>query len=240
MNARLSELSALTASSSHTVASTHTFGGLAFSTFPVTDGQRRYAMRVVGGDGKLIKPLRVERERRMYELIRRNSELLESSSQFRLLTANKGPEKGPDFIGVNRRGQLVLGEIKAGPLRADAWRQVKGYANRFRKMRKQELERHIIHGGMYSSLDVAGRNLLSSTAKRALLNPSLRRLQLVLVAESFSDRVLEEIRKKGRKATIRRFVKDVKCVEMQVFKIRKKGTIATVTVIAGRARRLRK
>jgi hypothetical protein len=93
---------------------------------------------------------------------------------------------------------------------------------------------------MYKSLDRAGHNLLSSTAKRALLYPSLRRLQLVLVAEAFSDRVLEEISEKRRKATIRKFVKDVKCVEMQVFEVKKKGTIATATIVAGRARRLRK
>jgi hypothetical protein len=166
----------------------------------------------------------------MYGFLDRNPELLASRFHFRILSANKGPEKGPDFIGINRQGQLVLGEIKAGPLNRGRLASNQGL--------REEVWEHVRRGGRFTSLGSAGRNLLSSKAKRALYYPSRRRLQLVLVAEMFSDQVLREIEKKGRTVSIRRFVKDVKCVEMQVFKVRAIGTIVAAAIVSGRARQL--
>jgi len=107
-----------------------------------------------------------------------------------MLCLNKGPEKGPDFIAVNQKGHLLLGEIKRGPMSAVAWHQAKEYARRFGELRKDQLGASLNKAGLSRPLKEAIRGFLGGTAKRALLNPSRRKLQLVLVAESFSDQML--------------------------------------------------
>ncbi len=152
-------------------------------------------MRLAAVEPATPKPRRVHvsREKAIYALLERTPELLEKKAQFRLLSINKGPEKGPDFVAVNKKGHLVLGEIKRGSLSIRAWGQVKTYAKRFAKMRHRELNEEL--SGALRGRDIR-RSLpgfLGSTAWRALLNPSSRRLQLVLVAKGFSDRVLRSI-----------------------------------------------
>lgn len=188
--------------------------------------------------GEQLKQKRFRREKKIYGLLGRIPGLMEKSSQFRFLSINTGPEKGPDFIGLNKKGHLILGEIKAGPLRHEAWNQLKIYGKKFMRMRKNELERVVYRGGIYRTLRGAYKGFLSKTAQMAFLNPSRRRLQFVLVAERFSDRTLKEInsRKIGRK--LHNAVKDIKCLEVCLFRIGSGKTIAVAKIVAGDRRKL--
>jgi len=78
------------------------------------------------------KPRRVPfgRERDIYALFEAMPEILEKPTLFRPLCINKGPEKGPDFIAVNKKGHLLIGEIKNRSFRTDGWIQAKRYASR--------------------------------------------------------------------------------------------------------------
>lgn len=189
-------------------------------------------------DGRPLKYKKFRREKKIYKLLSRIPGLMEKNSQFRFLSINIGPEKGPDFIGLNKKGHFILGEIKAGSLGYGAWGQLKTYGKKFMGMRQKELERIVYRGGIYKSLRSAYKGFLSKTAQMAFLNPARRRLQFVLVAERFSDRTLTEInfRKMGRK--LRNAVKDVKCLKVCLFKADSSKTIVVSEIILGNKRKL--
>ena len=72
-----------------------------------------------------------------------------------------------------------------------------------------------------------------------LLNPSRRKLQLVFVAEHFSDRVLRATTRAGLGSILRTSVTDIKCIELRTYRVPRKATLAVASVVAGRHRRLR-
>lgn len=191
-------------------------------------------------DGRPLKHKKFSREKRIYKLLANIPGLLEKDSQFRLLSINVGPEKGPDFVGLNKRGHIILGEIKAGSLRRDAWKQLKVYGKKFGAMRKAELERVICKGGIFNSLRSAYKRFLSKTAQSAFLNPARRRIQLVLVAERFSDKTLVEINRQKMGRKLRNIVKDIKCLEVRLFKVDTSKIIAVAEIISGNKRKLAK
>src|SRR3989338_6990408 len=195
-------------------------------------------MKAFFTSGEPLKQRRFTREKKIYRLLGRIPSLMEKDSQFRLLSINIGPEKGPDFIGLNKKGHLILGEVKAGSLRNDAWTQVKTYGKKYMKMRQKELEQIVSRGGTYKSLCNAYKGFLSKTAQMALLNPSRRRLQFVLVAERFSDGVLNKINSRNMGYKLRNAVKDIKCMEVCCFKIGAGKTIAVAKIILGSKRKL--
>jgi hypothetical protein len=182
---------------------------------------------------------RFKRERHIYKLLDEAPGLLEKGSRFRLLRLNSRAEKGPDFIGFNKRGHLILGEIKAGSLRANAWRQVKRYAKQFAIKRRKDLEK-IVDRKRFPSLKHAYGNFLSRKAQRALLNPAKRRRQLVLVEERFSDKILARVKREKMNAQLQRYVKDVKCLAVQVYEVPGPGSVAVTEVLSGKWKKLGK
>lgn len=179
------------------------------------------------------KPLR--RERMIYKLLDKAPDLLEKGTQLKLLSLNTRHEKGPDFVGANKRGQLVLGEIKKGSLRPDAWPQIQGYATEFAQMRSRKLDEAI-----QDNAKMELRGFLSRTAWNAFFNPSRRRLQLVLIAEDFSDKILRRATKKNLWSKLQKVVKDVKCIQIQTFAVKGHGEIAVAAGLSGRRRKLRR
>jgi len=188
------------------------------------------------------KPKRVPfgQEKDIYALFEAMPEVLEKPTLFRLLYINKGPEKGPDFIAVNKKGHLLLGEIKNRSFRIDGWIQAKRYAKRFAKMREDELNNELSKVGAGTSVRRAVKGFLGSTAKAALLNPSRRRLQIILVAESFSDKVLRITHRDDLGAPLKSKVKDVKCIVVQTFVVPRAAKFAVAAVISGKRRKLRR
>ncbi|MBI5622996.1 MAG: hypothetical protein HY924_04370 [Elusimicrobia bacterium] len=197
-------------------------------------------MLLVSMKGAQPKPVHFRREKDIYALLKNQPHILEKETQYRMLLINKGPEKGPDFIAVNRRGHLLLGEVKKGPLSLVAWRQIRRYAKRFCKMRKDDLNGVLVKAGIGPlQKTLKGKRLLSSTGWKALLNPSRRKLQLVLVAEGFSDRVLQGMSHDLLGNPLRSKVKDVKCVELRMYRVSGSTQFAIASVIAGNRRQLR-
>jgi hypothetical protein len=190
--------------------------------------------------GHPLKSKSFSRERKIYRLLAKIPGLLEKDTQFRPLKINVGPERGPDFIGLNKKGHLIIGEIKKGTLRRVAWKQVKTYAKKIGKMHKKELESAIYKDGNSMSLKSIYKGFLSKTAQLAFLNPSRRCVQLVLVAERFSDRVLREIHHQKIGHKLDEIVKDVKCLEVNLFKIDSNKTIVISEIILGNRRKLAK
>jgi hypothetical protein len=188
------------------------------------------------------KPRRVPfwRERDIYALFAAMPEVLEKPTLFRLLSINKGPEKGPDFIAVNKKGHLLIGEIKNRSFRTDGWIQAKHYAKRFAKMREPALDTELGRAGVHAGIRKAVKGFLGSTAMRALLNPSGRRLQSILVAESFSDKVLRSTRRDDLGVPLKSKVKDVKCIVVRMFAVPRAARFAIATVITGKRRKLRR
>jgi hypothetical protein len=176
-------------------------------------------MRLVSMTGPHPKRIPLKRERMIYKL----------------LSLNTGPEKGPDFVAANKRGHLVLGEIKRGSLRPDAWPQIQTYAKKFGEMRWRELDA-AIKGVTKKEL----QGFLSRTAWNAFFSPSRRKLQLVLIAEDFSDQVLRRAARKNLNARLQRVVKDVKCIQIQTFHVKGHGEIAVASGLSGRRRKLRR
>ena len=84
------------------------------------------------------------------------------------------------------------------------------------------------------------KGFLDPTAKRALLNPSKRRLQIILVAEGFSDKVLRSTRRDNLGSPLKSKVKDVKCIEVQTFAVPRAAKFAVAAVISGKRRKLRR
>jgi hypothetical protein len=190
-------------------------------------------------DGRQLGTKQFPREKKMYKLLAKIPGLLESKSQFRPLRINKRAEKGPDFIAINKKGHLILGELKVGTLAYVAVNQMKRYARRFIKMRQKDLEKQI-DKKEYSSLQEAYKNFLPKKARNALLNPSRRRLQLVLVAERFSDNALKEVNRLMPRGKLRKSVKDIKCLKLQLFRSNSAKAIAVGEIISGNKRRLSK
>ena len=180
------------------------------------------------------------REKDIYALFKAMPQVLEKPTLFRLLYMNKGPEKGPDFVAVNKKGHLLLGEIKNRSFRIDGWTQAKRYAKRFSKMREDELDIELCKVRAGTSVRRAVKGFLDPTAKRALLNPSRRKLQIVLVAERFSDKVLRRTHRKDLGAPLKSKVKDVKCIEVQTFAVPQAAKFAVAAVISGKRRKLRR
>jgi len=188
------------------------------------------------------KPRRVPfgQERDIYALFEAMPEVLEKPTLFRPLCINKGPEKGPDFIAVNKKGHLLIGEVKNRSFRTDGWIQAKRYAKRFAEMREAELNTELRRAGMHVGIRKAVKGFLGSTAKRALLNPSRRRLQIILVAESFSDKILHSTRRDDLGAPLKSKVKDVKCIVVRMYAVPRAARFAIATVISGKRRKLRR
>lgn len=189
-------------------------------------------------DGRPLKYKKFRREKKIYKLLRNIPDLLEKDTQFRPLSINVGPEKGPDFVGLNKKGHLIIGEIKIGTLDRVAWKQVKTYGKKIGKMRQEELESDIYRGRNNKSLRSEYKGFLSKKAQSAFLNPSRRRIQLVLVAERFSDRVLTEINRQKMSQKLGKIVKDVKCLEVRLFKVDSNKTIVVSEIILGNKRKL--
>jgi len=71
-------------------------------------------MRLVAIKGPEPKRVSPKRETEIYTLLERYPGLFEKGTLFRLLSVNVRTEKGPDFIAVNHKGHLIIGEIKRG------------------------------------------------------------------------------------------------------------------------------
>ncbi|MBI4588016.1 MAG: hypothetical protein HY725_04210 [Candidatus Rokubacteria bacterium] len=197
-------------------------------------------MQLVAVEGARPKRVAPRREREIYCLLRVNPELFEKDTQFKLLYVNKRAEKGPDFVAVNRKGHLLLGEVKKGGLPTSAWSQAKRYAKRFANMREAELNIQLARSGISKKVRDLLRGFLSSTGFAALLNPSRRKLHLVFVAEAFSDRILRATTRDSLGRVLRSKVKDVKCVELRTYRVPRAATLAIASVVGGRRRRFRR
>jgi hypothetical protein len=200
-------------------------------------------MRLVAIKGPEPKRVSPKRETEIYALLHRYPGLFEKGTLFRLLSVNVRTERGPDFIAVNHKGHLIIGEIKRGVLPGTAWTQVKHYAKRLGRMREQELERYIANRGKPTnkrSLRDLTRGFLGPTARAAFFYPARRRVQLLLVAEDFSDAVLRNATRVKLGARLRALVRDVKCVQLRTYRVRSRSTFGIASVVSGRGRRLRK
>jgi hypothetical protein len=196
-------------------------------------------MELVAVEGAKAKRIRPKRERELYTLLRRCPELFDKETQFRVLYVNEGPEKGPDFVAVNKRGHLLLGEVKRGGLPVAAWSQAKAHAKRFAKMREAALNAELAKAGV-QELRRELRGFLGSTEFNALLNPSRRKLQLVFVAEAFSDDVLRRTKRAALGSILRAKVTDVKCIEIHTYRVPARATLAIASAVAGAHRRVRR
>lgn len=199
-------------------------------------------MRVVAIKGAGPKHIQPERESEIYALLHGCPDLFEKGSLFRVLSLNVRTEKGPDFIAVNHRGHLVLGEVKRGGMSAGGWAQAKRYAKLLGQMRESELEGYISSRSRdkgKSTLRQLTKGFLGPTARAAFFNPSRRRVQLILVAEAFSDSILRSATRARLGARLHRLVRDVKCVQLRTYQVRSRSTFGVASVVSGRSRRLR-
>jgi len=151
---------------------------------------------------------------------------------------NRGPEKGADFVAVNKKGHLLLGEVKRGALSVSAWAQAKQYAKRFAKMREHAIDAEPAKARV-SGLPETLRAFLGSTAFQALLNPARRKVQLVFVAEYFSGRVLQATTRAALGPILRKRVSGIKFIELPTYGVPRKATLAVASVVAGSHRRLK-
>jgi hypothetical protein len=200
-------------------------------------------MRLVAISGPEPKRVSAKRETEIYALLQRYPGLFEKGTLFRLLSVNVRTEKGPDFLAVNHKGHLIIGEIKRGGLPPGAWAQVKYYAKRLGRMRELELERYIANRSSEKdarTLRDLTRGFLGPTARAAFFNPSRRRVQLLLVAEDFPDVVLRNATRAKLGTRLREIVRDVKCVQVRTYRVRSRSTFGIASVVSGRGRRLRK
>jgi hypothetical protein len=200
-------------------------------------------MRFVAIDGPEPRHVHPKREDEIYALLLRRPELLEKNTLFKVLSINVRTEKGPDFIAVNHKGHLIIGEIKRGGMPAGGWAQAKRYAKLLGRMREAELEHYIADrtaGKDTPSLRHATKGFLGPTARAAFFRPSRRRVQLLLVAEHFSDSLLRSATRAKLGARLRELVRDVKCVEIRTYRVRSRSTFGIASVVSGRSRRLRK
>lgn len=196
-------------------------------------------MELVAVEGARATRIRPRRERDIYALLRKRPELFDKDTQLHVLYVNRGPEKGPDFIAVNKRGHLLLGEVKLRGLPVGAWAQAKQYAKRFAKMRERAIDAELAKAGV-PRLRETLRGFLGPTAFQALLNPTRCKLQLVFVAEHFSDGVLRTMTRPALGSILRASVTDIKCIELRTYRVPRKTTLAVASVVAGRHRRLRR
>jgi hypothetical protein len=199
-------------------------------------------MRVVAIKGARPKHVQPERESEIYALLHGCPDLFEKGSLFRVLSLNVRTEKGPDFIAVNHRGHLVLGEVKRAGMSAGGWAQVKQYAKLLGKMRERELDDYISRRNgkiPKPTLRQLTKGFLGPTARDAFFNPSRRRVQLILVAETFSDSILRSATRARLGARLRRLVRDVKCVQLRTYQVRARSIFGVASVVSGRSRRLR-
>jgi hypothetical protein len=200
-------------------------------------------MRLVAVDGPEPKVVRPKREAEIYALLERCPELFEKNTLFKVLSVNVRTEKGPDFIAVNHKGHLVIGEIKRGSMPVAGWVQAKQYAKRLGEMRERELDAYIAKrqaGQNPRPLRSMTKGFLGLTARAAFFNPSRRRVQLILVAEGFSDSLLRTATRARLGARLRKIVRDVKCVQPRTYRVRSRSTFAVASVVGGRSRRLRR
>jgi len=200
-------------------------------------------MQLVAIDGAKPKHVHPKREAEIYALLKGCPELLERNTLFRVLSINVRTEKGPDFIAVNRKGHLVIGEVKRGGMREGGWAQAKRYAKLLGGMREEELDQYIEDralGHDTPSLRSLTKGFLGPTARDAFFSPSRRRVQLLLVAEQFSDALLRTATRARLGARLRRLIRDVKCVEIRTYHVRSRSTFGIASVVSGRSRRLRK
>lgn len=198
-------------------------------------------MRLKAIKGSRVKRISARYEKDIYELLHHNPDLLEDNTQWRFLGLNKGPEKGPDFIAVNRMGDLLLGEIKCPNMRREAWPQIKKYALHFSRMREAALNKAIAGKEARSNpLKKIISGFLNKTGRSAIINPSRRKLQLVLIAENFSDDNLRLMNINTLGKMLRKSVKDVKCIEIQVYKTSERGNFVITSIVSGRRRKLRR
>jgi hypothetical protein len=107
-------------------------------------------------------------------------------------------------------------------------------------MREAELDIELCRTGTITGIRKAVKGFLGLTALQALLNPSRRKLQIVLVAESFSDKVLRSTHRDDLGAPLKSKVKDVKCIAVQTFFVPRAAKFAIATVISGKRRKLRR
>jgi len=107
-------------------------------------------------------------------------------------------------------------------------------------MREDELDTELHRAGTITGIRKAVKGFLGSTATRALINPSRRRLQIVLVAESFSDKVLRRTRRDDLGVPLKSKVKDVKCIAVHMFLVPRASKFAIATIISGKRRKLRR
>jgi hypothetical protein len=200
-------------------------------------------MRVVAIDGPTPKHVHPKREAEIYALLEGCPELFEKNTLFRVLSINVRTEKGPDVIAVNQKGHLIIGEVKRGGMPVGGWAQAKRYAKLLGRMRETELDQYIAnrsserHTGLLRAMT---KGFLGPTARAAFFNPSRRRVQLVLVAEGFSDSVLRSATRAKLGARLREVVRDVKCVQVRTYRVRSRSTFGIASVVSGRSRRLRK
>lgn len=197
-------------------------------------------MRLIAIDGPEPKRVRPSREAEIYALLHRHPELFEKGTLFRLLSVNVQTEKGPDFLAVNRKGHLIIGEIKRGGLHLGALAQAKYYAKRLGRMREAELNNYLARRADTRFLRDLTRGFLGPTARAAFFNPSRRKVQLLLVAEDFPDLVLRNATRSKLGKRLREFVKDIKCVQIRTYRVRARSTLAIASVVSGWRRRLRK
>ena len=199
-------------------------------------------MRVVAIKGPTPRHVRPGREAEIYGLLNGCPDLFEKNTLFKVLSINLRTEKGPDFIAVNHKGHLIIGEVKRGGMPTGGWVQAKRYAKMLGNMRESELEQYIENraaGKRPQSLQGLTKGFLGPTARAAFFNPSRRRVQLILVAEDFSDSILRSATRARLGARLRQLVRDVKCVQVRTYRVRSRSTFGIASVVSGRSRRLR-
>ena len=131
-------------------------------------------MRVVAIDGPTPQHVRPGREAEIYGLLHGCPDLFEKNTLFKVLSINVRTEKGPDFIAVNHKGHLIIGEVKRGGMPASGWVQAKRYAKMLGRMREPELEQYIGNretGKHPQSLRGLTKGFLGPTARAAFFNP---------------------------------------------------------------------
>jgi len=197
-------------------------------------------MDLIAIDGHKPKRMTPKRERQIYRLLNDVTGILDKDTLVKVLSVNEGPEKGPDFLAVNKKGHLLLGEVKRGGLPSSAWAQAKQYAKRFAKLREKQLDEELAKAGKRGRIRMALKGFLNERARRAFLNPSRRKLQLVFVAEHFGDHILRRATHATLGAGLRARVTDVKCVELRTYRVHGGGSFAVASVVGGRRRRLRR
>lgn len=200
-------------------------------------------MRVVAIEGPAPRHVRPRREAEIYALLQGCPELFEKNTLFKVLSVNVRTEKGPDFIAVNHKGHLIVGEVKRGGMPAGGWAQAKRYAKLLGRMREADLDQYIAKRAdskHVPQLRGVTKGFLGPTARAAFFNPSRRRVQLLLVAETFSDSLLRSATRARLGARLRELVRDVKCIQVRTYRVRSQSTFGIASVVSGRSRRLRR